>query len=1112
MSKNNQIENINQDSLDNKNKEKNFINSSLIYLHEIKIHENSTYNPFVSNKNDNIQISSKESKIENKENLEKSNIQKNKENKLNIVNQNNEKNLEIIISNEQIFPENKIEIIDDDDDSEDFKFFTEKNNNEINKDLSLKNSNKNINNDVMEIENDEIKEDNGILPNPKDTKDIFQKYIEEKNKITNKEEEISWFNRDGRQKLDEYAEINIQKLLKAHEKQINKKENKISELESLQFEMYFVKVNSDEEPKKLIDCKRPKIRFCNLNSVPEQLKKNIDLLKYDYLTPIQRAIMPYIQIGKDIVCISETGSGKTLSYLFPIIGQMLIQGVPKNPYISKIDKSEELNSVKNIYKDKIAFPLSLIIVPSRELAMQITNESLKLSVNTGIKTVGIIGGMSKNLQIVEIAKGCDILVGTPLRIIDFLNIGIISLKMVKFLILDESEKMLEPDFYEQLKIIFDKLPPKKERQNLLFSATFNEEVKGIAKYCLNNYYYFRPIIEMPKQIIHEFVKFNEYLEKIDYLINYLKKEEVKNKSIIIFINFKQNIEDLKRILEENGIICCTIHGDKSQKDRFKSLNEFILGYKNILISTDIISRGIDFPNVYCIINFDMPNCIDDYIHRVGRTGRLGQEGRVITYIDGLEDINKENLIHLLKHLNKDIPDWLNEVKPQKKYNKISFNRKDNDINDNYNNNNASNKFRSKNDNNNNSNSNNKNYNNWNDNNNTEEGKIYNNNKNDNDEWGNGSSNDWKSNNNNWNTNNDIKNKENNNNENNWGNDIGTDWNKNDNKKFGNNNYKEKNNNNSWGNNNNNFYNDDNISSNNERGINNFRGRGRGRKTDKSNFINNNENDFNNNENNNIEIPSEAFEELFLIGIHYDANEEELKEIFSKYGEIVYIRILKNKETNKSRGLGFVKFVEKKSAFLAMKDADNISCKGRKIKMNYSNLKDKENKVQKQNNFEQKNENINYSNNDWGNNFNQRENSKDKFEKENEERRVKGRDRGRGRGRGRELNKRNSQYSNNTEINNDNWGNSNNNMKNNVNKDSDDWGNNNNNCNNWKNDNNNNYWGNNDKNENNWNNNDKKEKNDNWGDNKEGINKDNWENTNERERSREKNNSKDDEFW
>ena len=357
----------------------------------------------------------------------------------------------------------------------------------------------------MEIEEDQdIREDIGPLPEGKCAVDTFILCEEKKD-----ENKMTWFNRDGRDnKNDYYIQKNMNELLKEHETLLSRKEDKIEVMESLEFKTYFVKIYSDEEPKELKEEKRPKIRFENMNKLPEQLAKNIKQLKFDYLTPIQRTVMPYIQVGKDIVCVAETGSGKTIAYLFPIIGQMLITGVPKNPFLPKETKNEEKkeemnienniekisenkkNHSKPLYKSKIAFPLSLILVPTRELAIQVSKESKKLSFNTGIRTVAIYGGEGKRLQIIELSKGCDIMVATPGRLIDLLDKNLIDLRMVKHLILDEADRMLDQNFYPDLKVIFEKIPKRKNRQNLLFSATFNDDVKGLAKYCLNNYYFF----------------------------------------------------------------------------------------------------------------------------------------------------------------------------------------------------------------------------------------------------------------------------------------------------------------------------------------------------------------------------------------------------------------------------------------------------------------------------------------------------------------------------------------------------------------------------------------------------------------------------------------------
>ena len=1121
MSKETDIDN-NHNLLENQN-EKESSNESLLYLREVKFFENNSYNPFIS-KEEKIKSEKISETLKKEENFKSKQKQE-------------------VNNNANMFPKNKIDLGTDLSSNEDKNIGKYTNIIEINENNKNSNLNNEDNNNDNSIYNDIIDIDD--IKGDKDVGDIIitEKKEEGVNIVKNEEKdmddndkgnkEMNWFNRDGRKKLDEYAEINMKKILDEHLKQCNIRENKISELESLQFEIYYVSVNSNEKPKQLFDKKRPIIKFDNLNSVPKQLKENLIFLKYDYLTPIQREIMPYIQYGKDIVCISETGSGKTLSYLFPIIGKMLIDGVPKNIFKEKENseekKEKEKNRIKNkkeeeqfniVYKKKIAYPLALIIVPSRELAIQIYKESEKLSMHTGIKTVPIIGGMSKSNQIANLSKGCDILVGTPMRIIYIMKTGFINLKMVKYLVLDESEKILEPDFYEQLKIILDELPTKNQRQNLLFSATMNDDVKGIAKYCMNNYYFFKPMREMPKQIKHYFIKFDEYLEKVDCLINYLKKDDVKNKSILIFMNSKNNIEKLRKILTEEGIVCTTLHGDKEQIDRFNSLKEFSLGYKKVLISTDLLSRGVDFPKVNTVINFDMPNNIEDYIHRAGRTGRMGQEGETITYIDGIEDINKENLINLLQNLGQNVPEWLKDVEPIRKYKKLAHKRCFNDYKNNklnkrsnyYNNNNEFNygpknmniynyeneygkngRYNNINENNNIRNNNpennfrfninennnfrfdsNENYNirynneNYNymenpphnrdnnilintplynreiiRNNNHMENLYYNKDYNINNNYmenlpynGDNISNNnhleyW---NNNYNRNNNIKIFHDNYNNN-----------FNDNDSWANDNYKisENNLNNNTFNimpSNNNIYN--NISPNNS--FNHISSNNNTFNHLNPNITLNNtfpNNDFNNSiPNNSIYsnihrlkeinlkqdnkspsynyiykyngigkdergLPSNVSENLFLKGIHYDAEEQDIREVFSKYGEIVHVKILKNKITNMSRGIGYIKFRDKESAFNAMEDSDNIFVLGRKVTIDYSNTNKLDKKTNNKNNIKMNNiesynspQKLNPNSNDDSTNINSISN---RNENESEyERRFDNWDIGRGKERGR----------------------------------------------------------------------------------------------------------------
>ena len=565
------------------------------------------------------------------------------------------------------------------------------------------NSNNNPNtgslaNEMQAPDDKDIREDTGPLPEAKATADTFALYEEKK------ENKVTWYNRDGRNnEKDPFIEKEIEKLLKEHDIYASRKEDKTSLMESLEFKAYYVKIQTNEE-QELPEKKRPKIKFDDLNKLPPELAQNVKRLKFEYLTPIQRMVMPYIQVGKDIVCIAETGSGKTISYLFPIIGQMLITGVPENPFISnnkeedkkestennEKEKEENANSTENkdgekkksYFSKKVAYPLCLILVPTRELAIQVAKESKKLSFNTGIRTVAIYGGDMKKFQSIELNKGCDIMVATPGRLIDLMEKNQINLKMVKYLIMDEADRMLDQNFYESIKNIINNTTKRKERQNLLFSATFNDDVKGLAHYFLNNYYYFRPVLESPKQIKHQFIRVQNDEDKKNALISFLKKPETKDKSVLIFLRTKNGVDELGKILKEENISCCTIHGDKIQTDRIKSINEFSAGKKNVLIATDVASRGLDFPNVYCVVNFDLPQTNEDYIHRVGRTGRVGQEGNALTFIDGMDENNRMKLIQFLRNQGQDVPEWIDDSISQKRYKFFAANKRKKDDDEN----------------------------------------------------------------------------------------------------------------------------------------------------------------------------------------------------------------------------------------------------------------------------------------------------------------------------------------------------------------------------------------------------------------------------------------------
>ena len=498
-----------------------------------------------------------------------------------------------------------------------------------------------------------------------------------------KQNNESWFTRDGRNK-NSLSYIEEEQLFKEHISKLQIQKPNIKELENIEFKVSYLSSSSLQNKEISLKKSEPK-EFKNFNGIPFQLWQNICNLQFKYLTPIQKEVIPFMQNGKDIVACAETGSGKTIAYLFPLIGNMLVKGTPKNPFLNENDNNN------NLYHNKIlCYPLSLILVPTRELALQINNESKKMSFKTGIRTVCVYGGVDKKKQILELKKGCDILIGTPGRLIDLLGKNLISLKMISSLILDEADRMLDMGFKPQLdKIINDFMPDKLNRQNLLFSATFAKDVQEIAKSYLKDFYYIQPKIQSPKQIEHKFINVSKY-NKNDILENILKKNLGK---YLIFVSTKSGVDKLGEILNDLKFNISCIHGDKKQDERKCAIDNFTNGKTLILIATDVVGRGLDFTKVDVVINYDMTTNIEDYIHRIGRTGRIGQKGKAITFIDGSEKMIFNKLIKYLESQSQIVPDWLRELGNCGKKNNCNIffdNNKNNDNDNNKNNDNNNN--------------------------------------------------------------------------------------------------------------------------------------------------------------------------------------------------------------------------------------------------------------------------------------------------------------------------------------------------------------------------------------------------------------------------------------
>jgi ATP-dependent RNA helicase RhlE len=335
--------------------------------------------------------------------------------------------------------------------------------------------------------------------------------------------------------------------------------------------------------------------------------------KYDFPTPypIQIAAIPAILSGKDVLGIAQTGSGKTASFVLPILQQFQTKAVAKNRHIK-----------------------ALIVVPTRELAVQV-GEVFKLfgeHLPRPVKSLAVFGGVSINPQMIQM-QGVEILIATPGRLLDLVENNAMHLSEIDVLVLDEADKMLNLGFKEEMNRIFALLPAR--RQNLLFSATLGKDIDTITEILLRN-----PIkIEIEHEVENlDLIKQTGYYVTEDRrgpLLRYLIKEH-KLKQVLVFTSSVHKADSVVNKLKQNGITALALHSQKSQGGRTDALRYFKSGEINVLVATDLASRGIDIPALPVVINYELPRSPKDFIHRIGRTGRAGVEGEALSFI-ALED-------------------------------------------------------------------------------------------------------------------------------------------------------------------------------------------------------------------------------------------------------------------------------------------------------------------------------------------------------------------------------------------------------------------------------------------------------------------------------------------
>ena len=350
----------------------------------------------------------------------------------------------------------------------------------------------------------------------------------------------------------------------------------------------------------------------------EALLRALDTQGYSNPTPIQKQAIPVVLSGKDLLGVAQTGTGKTAAFSLPIL-QLL---------------NEKRFSGKGIK--------ALILTPTRELAIQIDESLAAYGKHTRLRHSVIFGGVSQHTQVEKLKRGVDILVATPGRLLDLMDQGFIKLKSLEMFVLDEADRMLDMGFIHDVKKVIKSLPEKK--QTLFFSATMPDEIQSLANMMLKN-----PVkveVTPPSSTVDKIqqrVYFTNKPDKKKLLLHLLESNGIK--TALVFTRTKHGADKVARFLGKAKISSAAIHGNKSQNARQNALNNFKNGNLNVLVATDIAARGIDIDELGHVFNFDLPNVPETYVHRIGRTGRAGNEGLAISFCAAeerkeLKDIEK----------------------------------------------------------------------------------------------------------------------------------------------------------------------------------------------------------------------------------------------------------------------------------------------------------------------------------------------------------------------------------------------------------------------------------------------------------------------------------------
>lgn len=339
----------------------------------------------------------------------------------------------------------------------------------------------------------------------------------------------------------------------------------------------------------------------------QRLLEGIEASGYDEATPVQEQVIPLVLAGKDVIASAQTGTGKTAAFLLPLINNIISSPINHHSITA------------------------LVIVPTRELAIQIAQHMEGLSYFTSVSSIAVYGGGDGNAFVQEkkaLSAGADVVVCTPGKMLAHINMGYVKFQGLKYLILDEADRMLDMGFYDDIMRIIHALPAK--RQNLLFSATMPHKIRELA----------RTILHKPEEISISMSKPNDKITQLAYVVYDTQKIPLvkyilhqKNfSSVLIFCSSKISVKQLTRDLKRTNLPVDEIHSDLEQEKREEVLMHFKSGRIQILVATDILSRGIDIDNIGLVLNYDVPHDGEDYVHRIGRTARAAAEGTAITFI------------------------------------------------------------------------------------------------------------------------------------------------------------------------------------------------------------------------------------------------------------------------------------------------------------------------------------------------------------------------------------------------------------------------------------------------------------------------------------------------